>query len=261
MDDDPKRTNSAANMTGDANPPQMRAVTISREYGSGGGEIARRLAERLGWNLVDHEVVVQVARALGISEADAEAHDEHADTFVSRILTGLSAIPSSVPSTMPVPLAIDQPAYDEARRRVVEGAVATGNAVIVGRGAQALLSDRKDVLHVRVIAPLEQRIDYVMRREGLSRPAAQERIQAKDRERSRFLHSVHHHDPADAGLYDIVLSSGVLDLNSIVEILALTLEHKKQRLHLPSDALGPGAGVGPYAEAPGNLGPLTTDAM
>src|SRR5262245_55586904 len=56
---------------------QMRAVTISREYGSGGGEIAARLARQLGWRLVDHEVVAQVARALGVSEAEAAAYDEH----------------------------------------------------------------------------------------------------------------------------------------------------------------------------------------
>ena len=49
---------------------RMRAVTISREYGSGGGEIAARLAQRLGWQLVDHEVVVEVANALGVSEAE-----------------------------------------------------------------------------------------------------------------------------------------------------------------------------------------------
>src|SRR3954468_25040978 len=74
----------------------MRGVTISREYGSGGGEIAARLAERLGCHLVDHEVVVEVARALGISEAEAEAHDEQTDTLVSRVLSSLGAIPSTV---------------------------------------------------------------------------------------------------------------------------------------------------------------------
>src|SRR5436309_10484681 len=87
---------------------QMRAVTISREYGSGGGEIAARLAERLGWHLVDHEVVVEVARVLGISEDEAEAHDEHADTLVARILSSLGAVPSTVPASLPFPVTIDE---------------------------------------------------------------------------------------------------------------------------------------------------------
>jgi cytidylate kinase len=55
----------------------MRAVTISREYGSGGGEIAERLARRLGWQLVDREIVAQVARALGETEVEAARRDEH----------------------------------------------------------------------------------------------------------------------------------------------------------------------------------------
>ena len=61
---------------------QMRAVTISREYGSGGGEIATRLAQRLGWQLIDHEVVVQVAHELGVSEAEVEAHDERVESLL-----------------------------------------------------------------------------------------------------------------------------------------------------------------------------------
>src|SRR4051812_17489452 len=84
---------------------RMHAVTISREYGSGGGEVARRLAERLGWHLVDHEVVMDVARSLGVSEDEAEAHDEHTDTLASRILLSLGVVPSVVPAPIPIGLA------------------------------------------------------------------------------------------------------------------------------------------------------------
>src|SRR5438876_4057975 len=71
---------------------RMRAVTISREYGSGGGEIATRLAQRLGWQLIDHEVVVEVARELGVSVTEAEARDERAEGLASRILTSLQMV-------------------------------------------------------------------------------------------------------------------------------------------------------------------------
>jgi cytidylate kinase len=55
---------------------EMRAVTISREYGSGGSEIAVRLAQRLGWQVGDHVIVERVARMMGTSQGEAEAHDE-----------------------------------------------------------------------------------------------------------------------------------------------------------------------------------------
>src|SRR5438270_44984 len=63
----------------------MRAVTISREYGSGGGEIAARLARRLGWQLIDHQIVAQAASELGVHETVVQAHDEHVGGVIARI--------------------------------------------------------------------------------------------------------------------------------------------------------------------------------
>ena len=65
---------------------RMRAVTISREYGSGGGEIATRLAKRLGWQLIDHAIVERVASEIGTSTQEAEAHGEYTEGIVSRLL-------------------------------------------------------------------------------------------------------------------------------------------------------------------------------
>lgn len=234
---------------------RMRAVTISREYGSGGGEIAARLATRLGWQLIDHEVVVEVAKALGVSEAEAETHDEHVEGIVSRILSGLTVLQSPAPVGIPVQLMTSSDAYDEARHRVVEGALATGHSVIVGRGAQILLRDRRDVLHVRVVASLEERTAYVMQRERMDRAAAQARIQHKDRDRVRFLAAEHRQSPEDAHLYDITVNTTVLDLDSVVGLLAFALECKAKRLSVPASELGPGAGLQRYTEPPADFEP------
>src|SRR5260370_24055656 len=99
---------------------QMRAITISREYGSGGGEIATRLARRLGWQLVDHEVVVQVAHDLGVSEAEAEAHDERVEGLVSRILTSMQLFEPAALVSAPIPAVTDAQPYREALHRVVK---------------------------------------------------------------------------------------------------------------------------------------------
>ncbi len=240
-----------------ANEPavtQMRAITISREYGSGGGEIGVQLAKRLGWKLVDHEVAEQVARALNITEAEADAHDEHADNLIVRLLTNLSE--SLAPVSVPVqslPSLITPEEYDEARRKVVEAAVASGHAVIIGRGAQVLLAGRPDVLHVRIIAPLEQRTAYVMRREGLDHARAQNRINTKDRDRARFLAAVHQRNPQDEHLYDMVVNTAVIELSDVVELLALALEKKARKLNTPLEELGPGTGLKNYPGTPRNF--------
>src|SRR5438105_12599300 len=82
---------------------QMRAITISREYGSGGGEVAARLAAHLGWQLIDHEVVARVAKELGVSIAEAEAYDERTDGLVARILSSMQAIdPAMLVNAAPI---------------------------------------------------------------------------------------------------------------------------------------------------------------
>ena len=108
--------------------------------------------------MIDHEVVVQVAHEPGVSEAEAEAHDERVESLVSQLLTNIHLFEPAALTATPIPTVTDASIYREARRRVIEAAVAAGHVVIVGRGAQALLANYRDVLHVRVVAPLDLRI-------------------------------------------------------------------------------------------------------
>src|SRR5947209_17968824 len=133
----------------------MRAITISREYGSGGGEIAARLAKRLGCQLIDHEVVVRVAEMLQVSEEEAEEHDECIQGLASRIFKSLRLVHPSMPYTVEIPPSMDSRAFYEARCQVIEGAVASGQVVIVGRGAEAQLAAKRNVLLVDSVGAFE----------------------------------------------------------------------------------------------------------
>ena len=229
---------------------EMRAVTISREYGSGGGEIAARLAKRLGWQLIDHEVVVRVAEKLRVSEGEAEEHDECVESLPSRIFKSLRLFHPTMPITVDIPIRVDSRAFHEARSLIIEGAVASGQVVIVGRGAQAHLAQRNDVLHVRIIAPLEARIAYVLSREGLDQEAARARILQKDQEHTRYLETFYHRRPSDPHLYDLVLNTGILDLESAVDVISIVLERKAKRLSIPEQDLGPAGGLSRYPGQP-----------
>lgn len=233
----------------------MRAVTVSREYGSGGGEIAARLARRLGWQLVDHEIVAAVARTLGVSEAAAAAHDEHAAGAIGRILSGMRLLGPMAYGEVPEGPDEEARRYRDALERVVRATVAAGRVVIVGRGAQVLLGTRRDTLHARVVAPLDWRVAYVERREGLDTAAARARIQAKDHDRVRYLQAEYHRRPDDAHLYDLTVNTGALDLDDAVDLLALALERKASRLALGTAALAPAAVVAPYPGRADDLRP------
>ena len=210
---------------------QMRAITISREYGSGGGEIASRLARRLGWQLVDHAIVERVASELGTSQEEAETHDESTGGIISQVLNVMQNLYPAYMVSAPPEAFLSAEDYSRTVDRIVKAAAARGHVVIVGRASQVILADLGDVLHVRVIAPFEKRVVYVMQREGVDR------------------------HPDDAQLYDLVLNTSLLDLESAVDIIGFTLQQKAKELATKTSELGPATGLARYPAQPEDFRP------
>jgi cytidylate kinase len=235
---------------------QMRAVTISREYGSGGGEIATRLASHLGWRLLDHEIVERVATEMGTTIEQAEARDEHTEGFLARAFSTLQFLePAYIAGTSSEAFLSSEETYLDTVSKIVEAAAEQGHVVIVGRGSQVLLADLRDVLHVRIIASFEKSVTYVMQREGLDQAEAQSRIKWKNTDRIRHLETAYHRKPSDAHLYDLVINTSFLDLDDAVEIISLALHHKATQLTVKTGELGPAAGLSPYTEKPEDFRP------
>jgi cytidylate kinase len=235
---------------------RMRAITISREYGSGGGEIATRLARYLGWQLIDHEIVERVASEMGTSIEAAEARDERTEGLLAKAFTSLQYLePAFMAGASSEALLTNEETYLETVSRIVRAAATQGHVVIVGRGSQVLLAQQRDVLHVRIIAPFEKRVAYVMQREGLDQATAESRIKMKDHDRMKHLETAYNRKPADAHLYDIVLNTSFLNLDSAVEIISLTLQQKARQLSVKTGELGPAVGLPPYPEKPEDFRP------
>jgi CMP/dCMP kinase len=201
------------------------AVTISREYASGGDEIAAQVARRLSWQLLDHDAIVgDVAQSLGISQTEAAAHDERSEGVLAKIVYGLQYIdPDSEPST-PVGAALSDKANREAVENIIQAAAERGQVVIVGRASQITLAGRRDILRVRIIAPLEQRIAAVIQQEGLNRQQAISRIRAMDREHEKYLKTSYHQVPGDAHLYDVVVNMGFIAPARAVNVICLLVK-------------------------------------
>ena len=235
---------------------RMRAITISREYGSGGGEIAARLAKRLGWHLIDHAIVEGVASEMGTSTLEAEAHDEYTEGIISRVLNSLQYLyPASTVCAPPEAFLSDEE-YRNAVNKLVRAAADRGHVVIVGRASQVTLAGLRDVLHVRIIAPFEKRVAYVMQREGLDQHAAESRIHTKDHDRTRHLEMEYHQKLEDGHLYDLVLNTSQLDLESAVEVICFTLQQKAKGLATKTGELGPARGASRYPGQPEDFRPL-----
>jgi cytidylate kinase len=165
----------------------MPVITLSRELGSRGDEVAAAVAQRLNLRLVDREVINRAARAAGAPEVALAEIDE----------LGLLGV-------KPTPAALRE--YREKVAEVIGELADAGNVLLVGRGGQAALAGRQGVLHVRIIAPSELRARHVAERCGISLEAAAARVEASDRARSNFLKR-HYGVRWDAPeLYDLVLN-------------------------------------------------------
>jgi cytidylate kinase len=138
---------------------------------------------------------------------------------------------------------------------MITGAAKVGHVVVVGRGAQVLFANRRDVLHVRIVAPLQLRVAYVMQREGLDLKTARSRVQLKENDRHRYLQAQYRRNPDDSHLYDLVVNTGVLSLDSAVALIAQALQYKTERLATATEDLGPGTGLQPYLSQPGDFRP------
>src|SRR3954466_10077492 len=139
----------------------MAFITISRMYGSGGSDIAAHVARMLGWQLYDNEIIDQIAERSGLPRAEVSEQEERVPSLVERIS---GAFAMGTPEAMPT-FPDGQPSTTEeeivaATKRVIEDAVQQSPAVFVGRGAQCLLAERSDALHVFCYAPLPALVAY-----------------------------------------------------------------------------------------------------
>jgi len=151
----------------------MPAITITRQFGSGGGEVARLVAEALGWRLLDNDFIDGIARGLHRTPAAVQAIDERSPSLAERLADALALGGGEVVSaSLATPMPPTEQRVADATREVIEEAIARGPAVVVGRGAQALLAQRTDVLQVYCFAPHEALVQRVMERDGLSHEEA-----------------------------------------------------------------------------------------
>lgn len=164
----------------------IRILTVEREYGSGGGEIAQLLAERLGWKLWDQRLTEEIARLANCPKAVVEVREEKNDPLYYRLFR--SFMRGSYEGSLNAPKlnVVDSETILRLTERVVLHAAKTGNSVIVGRGSQHFLRNREDTLRVFLYAPRADKIRRLLAR-GKSEKEAQERVDTVDRERADFI--------------------------------------------------------------------------
>jgi hypothetical protein len=164
----------------------IKIVTIEREYGSGGGEIAQLLATRLGWKLWDQLLTEEIARLANCSKAAVEGREERTDPLYYRLFK--SFLRGSYEGSLNAHKLnlVDSESILKFTERVVQHAAKAGNSVIVGRGSQHFLKDRPDTLRVFLYAPRDNKVRRLLAR-GKSQNEAEQRVDSVDQERADFI--------------------------------------------------------------------------
>ena len=203
----------------------ITTVTIEREYGSGGGEIAQLVSNHLGWKLWDQLLTEEIARLAECPNSVVQPREERTDPLYYRLFKSfLRGSYEGSLNAYKLKL-VDSESILKITERVVLHAAKKGNSVIVGRGSQQFLRNRPDTLRVFLYAPREEKLRRLISR-GKSRKDAEKLVDTVDRERTDFLKKYFRVEWPDRAVYHTMINTAIGEqavLETILD-LAKTLE-------------------------------------
>lgn len=195
----------------------IRVLTIEREYGSGGAEIARKAAERLGWKLWDESLTNEIARLMKCNCSVIEERAEKRDPLFHRLMMAFMRGSHEGAQNAPRLNMADASCIREVTERVVKHAADKGHCVIVGRGSAYYLQNRADTFHVFIYAPLEDKIRR-LRAEGKTQDEAHKLAETVDRDRAAFIKQYFGVEWPDRHAFNLMLNSKI-GVDAVVDAL------------------------------------------
>jgi len=205
----------------------FNVVTISREYGSGGSLVGSRVAELLGWQLGDRQIIERVS-ALGKLDPDwVQRADEQACAWWERLLGGFrhggpEAYVGGIAET-----GVDRDSLQKFTARVIEEIGKKGQCVVVGRAAQCVLQKNPHALRVLIYAPLNEKLERMKKRHPHERdlPDLMHRLDAV---RRHYTQDYYGCDPYDRSLYHLCINS-TIGIDACAEIIVNTVRLSEQQ--------------------------------
>lgn len=186
-------------------------ITISREFGSGGRSIAKKVAKKLGYEYIDVEMIERLAQTSGIDADDLESYEE---ISLHKSLFGFAFSGFGNKEE-----AVDTMLWNKQREMILEIAE-RGNCVIVGRCADYVLRDNENALHVFIHADLDYRINRIVTHYGQTEETPEKRIADKDKMRKANYEYLTDREWGVVQYYDLTLNSGKIGQERCVDIIA-----------------------------------------
>jgi cytidylate kinase len=215
----------------------MAVITISREYGSQGDEIAARVCEMLGYQFFDKRLMAKVASEVGLAEneiIDFSEDNYKVRSFLDRLLRldnprVIARVGTWQETTrgskVEAVAELDETHGIAMVQSTVHAAYQRGNVVIVGRGGQAILKDKPDVLHLRIEAPQEVRVQYLQDQENLDSGAAQGLVTNRDKAAAAYLKQFYDIDWADPLHYHLVINTSNWGVEAAAHLIVTAVSY------------------------------------
>ena len=203
-------------------------ITLTRQYGSGGSDIAQLVARALGWTVIDNQFVDEVARRAGLPSDEVAQREERAPGLLERLARTLAvASPELFITTAAVPrVEEDEATIVQLTERIIREAASEGRAVLVGRGAQALLAQRPDALHVYVVASKPWRMKLAVERLGVEPGSVEQVVDDTDRRRDQYVRTYYRRHRQDPAIYDLVVNAERLGFEGAAGVVVAAAQRR-----------------------------------
>ncbi|NLF01310.1 MAG: cytidylate kinase-like family protein [Anaerolineales bacterium] len=205
----------------------MSVITISRELGSEGDRIADYLCERLGYCRVDKAMLLHIAEEAGI-DVNALLEMERQLSHKARLFSDdMTSLYRKQPSAFEKRGVVDEQTYVRVLKDAMERYAASGEAVIVGRGAQMILRDWPTALHVHLYAPLDVRVRRLAAQLSITEQDAQARIEVSDEQKRQYIRHMHQNaDWRSPKYYHLLINTGRISAETAADIIVLAAKDK-----------------------------------
>jgi len=197
----------------------MAVITISRQFGAGGKTMGEMIAKKLGYTFLDHNLIQMVATKAKVSAGWVEDIEKEAGGKLQRFITGLISKNTINKILDDDKGYIDEEIYADTLNQVINKAADEGNTVILGRGSQYILKDRKDAYHILMIAEKEDRIRFMEKYYKLTTAQATQVVAKEDQRRINLYHKFGRQDYDNPNLYHLVLNMSRIDLDKGCELV------------------------------------------
>lgn len=205
----------------------MAIITINKEFGTNSQRVASKLAQKLGYEYIGDQLLAQIAKELNLSEHEAETFLQTSKSSVLRLVDKYTC--SIVQKVVDREHGcLDDKAYFEKTKELVEKLYASDNVIILGWGAQCILKGKPNTLHVRLNKDQELKISELMEQQKLTHKAAEHNINSDEKDLRAYIKEYFNADWNDAGLYDLIIDMGKNSVMEAVDLIAENLKHKQK---------------------------------